>query len=84
MADKYSIELLSTRFAYGTCAYKRMVKSPNRLLSAFTSFVRESFEPVVKTESCAQYVDNLDNANHTTCTNRELKIDFFCELKKRD
>ena len=66
MADEQSIQLLSFNFGARTFAYKRLAQGLNRSLSAFNSFVREYLDPVVKADRCAQYVDDIGIAAHTT------------------
>ena len=66
MADEESLELLSCIFTFGTFAYKRVAQGSNRSLSMFRSLFRNYFYGIVKAERCAQYVDDLRVAAHTT------------------
>ena len=52
--DKRSLELLEISFAIKTVAYKRLAQGLSRSVSAFSSFMREYLEPVVKADQCAQ------------------------------
>ena len=46
-------------------AYKRLAQGLNSCLPAFTSFVREYLDPNVKTDRCAQFVNEIGVAAHT-------------------
>ena len=59
MADKRSVEMLAFNFASRTFAYRRLAQGLSRSLSAFSSFMREYLDPVVKADQCAQYVDDI-------------------------
>ena len=59
MADKQSVEMLAFNFASRTFAYRRLAQGLSRSLSAFSSFMREYLDPVVKADQCAQYVDDI-------------------------
>ena len=65
MADQQSIELLAFNFASRTFAYRRLAQGLSRSLSAFSSFIREYLDPVIKADQCAQYVDDIDIAANT-------------------
>ena len=65
MADQQSIELLAFNFASRTFAYRRLAQGLNRYLLAFSSFIREKFDPVIKADQCAQYVDDNGIAANT-------------------
>ena len=65
MADQQSIELLAFNFASRTFAYRRLEQGLNRSLSAFSSFIREYLDPVIKADQCAQYVDDIGIAANT-------------------
>ena len=56
MADQRSVEMLAFIFACRTFAYKRLSQGLSRSVSAFSSFMREYLDPVVKADQCAQYV----------------------------
>ena len=65
IADQQSIELLAFNFASRTFAYRRLAQGLSRSLSAFSSFIREYLDPVVKADQCAQYVDDIGIAANT-------------------
>ena len=62
MADQRSIEMLAFNFASRTFAYKRLAQGLSRSLSAFSSFMREYLDKVIKIDQCAQYVDDIGKA----------------------
>ena len=59
MADERSIEMLAFNFASRTFAYRRLAQGLSRALSAFSSFMREYLDKVIKADQCAQYVDDI-------------------------
>ena len=59
MADQRSVELLAFNFASRTFAYKRLAQGLSRALSAFSSFLREYLNKVIKADQCAHYVDDI-------------------------
>ena len=59
MADQRSVEMLAFNFASRTFTYKRLAQGLSRSVSAFSSFMREYLDPVVKADQCAQYVDDI-------------------------
>ena len=59
MADQRSVEMLAFIFASGTFAHKRIAQGLGRYVSAFSSFMREYLDSVVKADQCAQYVDDI-------------------------
>ena len=65
MADQQSIELLAFNFASRTFAYRRLAPGLSRSLSAFSSFIREYLDPVIKADQRAQYVDDIGIAANT-------------------
>ena len=65
MADQQSIELLAFNFASKTFAYRRLAQGLSRSLSAFSSFIREYLDPVIKADQCAQHVDGSGIAANT-------------------
>ena len=65
MADQQSIEPLAFNFASRTFAYRRLAQGLSRSLSAFSSFIREYLDPVIKTDQCEQYVDDIGIAAST-------------------
>ena len=72
MADRRSVELLALNFASRTFAYKRLAQGLSRSVSAFSSFMREYLDPVVKADQSAQNVDDIGNAaNNATDLTRE-------------
>ena len=65
MADQQSIELLAFKFASRTFAYRRLTQGLSRSLGAFSSFICEYLDPVIKTDQCAHYVDDIGIAAST-------------------
>ena len=65
MADQQSTELLAFNFASRTFAYRRLAQGLSRSLSAFSSFIREYLDPVIKADQRAQYVDDIGIAANT-------------------
>ena len=59
MADQLSVEMLAFNFASRTFAYRRLAQGLGRFFSAFSTFMREYLDPVVKADQCAQYVDYI-------------------------
>ena len=79
MADQRSVEMLAFNFASGTFAYKRLAQGLSRSVSAFSSFMREYLDPVVKADQCAQYVDDIGiAANKATYFTRNIRAVFKC------
>ena len=79
MADQRSIEMLAFNFASRTFAYKRLAQGLSRALSAFSSFMREYLDEVIKADQCAQYVDDLGiAANSATQLIRNIRAVFEC------
>ena len=79
MADQRSVEMLAFNFASGTFAYKRLAQGLSRSVSAFSSFMREYLDPVVKADQCAQYVDDIGiAANNVTDFTRNIRAVFKC------
>ena len=67
MAEQRSVEILAFNSASRTFAYKRLAQGISRSVSAFSSFLREYLDPVVKADQCAQYVDDIGiAANNAT------------------
>ena len=79
MADQRSIEMLAFNFASRTFAYRRLAQGLSRALSAFSSFMREYLDKVIKADQCAQYVDDIgiaaNNADHLIAN---LRATFKC------
>ena len=79
MADQRSVEMLAFNFAIRTFAYKRLAQGLRRSVSAFSSFMREYLDPVVKADQCAQYVDDIGiAANNATDLTRNIRAVFKC------
>ena len=73
------METLVFNFAGGTFAYKRLAQGLSRSVSAFSSFMREYLNPVVKSDQCAQYVDNIGvAANKVTALTEKIRAVFKC------
>ena len=78
-ADQRSVEMLAFNFASKTFAYKRLAQGLSRSVSAFSSFMREYLDPVVKADQCAQYVDDIGiAANNATDLTRNIRAVFQC------
>ena len=79
MADQRSVKMLEFNFASRTFAYKRLAQGLSRSVSAFSSFMREYLDPVVKADQCAQYVDDIGiAANNATDLSRNIRAVFQC------
>ena len=79
MADQRSIEMLAFNFASRTFAYRSLAQGLSRALSAFTSFMREYLDKVIKADQCAQYVDDIDiAANDAEQLIKNLRATFQC------
>ena len=79
MADQRSVEMLAFNFASRTFAYRRLAQGLSRSVSAFSSFMREYLDPVVKADQCAQYVDDIGiAANNATDLARNIRAVFTC------
>ena len=79
MADQRSVEMIALNFASGTFAYKRLAQGLSRSVSAFSSFMREYLDPVVKADQCAQYVDDIGiAANNAMYLTRNIRAVFTC------
>ena len=82
MADQQSIELLAFNFASRTFAYRTLAQRLSLYLSAFSSFIREYLDPVIKADQCAQYVDDIDiAANPPEQLIKNLRAVFHCLRK---
>ena len=82
MADQRSKEMLAFNFASWTFAYKRLAQGLSRALSAFSSFMREYLDKVIKADQCAQYVDDIGIAvNTVTQLIRNIRAVFECIRK---
>ena len=79
MADQRSIEMLAFNFASRTFAYRRLAQGLSRALSAFSSFMREYLDKVIKADQCAQYVDDIGiAANDAEQLIINLRATFQC------
>ena len=77
MADQRSVEMLAFNFASRTFAYKRLAQGLSRSVSAFSSFMREYLDPVVKAGDCAQYLDDIGiKDNNATDLTRNIRAVF--------
>ena len=65
-ADQRSVELLAFNFASRTFAYRRLAQGLSRAFSAFSSFLREYLDTVIKADQCAQDIDDIGVAANTT------------------
>ena len=82
MADQRSIEMLAFNFASRTFAYRKLAQGLSRALSAFSSFVREYLDKVIKADQCAQYVDDIGMAaNDVEQLINNLRATFQCIQK---
>ena len=71
--------MLAFKSARRIFAYKRLAQGNTRYVSAFSSFIRENLDPVVKADQCAQYVDDIGiAANNATDLNRNNRAVFKC------
>ena len=60
-------------------AYKGLAQGLSRSVSAFSSFMREYLDPVVKVDQCAQYVDDIGiAAKNSTDLTRKIRPVFKC------
>ena len=79
MADQRSIEMLAFNFVSRTFAYRRLAQGPSGALSAFSSFMREYLDKVIKADQCAQYVDDIGiAANDAEQLIKNLRATFQC------
>ena len=79
MADQKSIEMLAFNFASRTFAYRRLAQGLSRALSAFSSYMREYLDRVIKADQCAQYVDDIGiAANDAEHLIKNLRVTFEC------
>ena len=79
MADQRSIEMLTFNFASRTFAYRHLAQGLGRVLSPFSSFMREYLDKIIKADRCAQYVDEIgiaaNDADHLIAN---LRATFQC------
>ena len=79
IADQWSVEMLAFNFASKTFVYKRLAQGLSRSVSAFSSFLREYLDPVVKADQCAQYVDDIGiAANNAMDLTQNIRAVFKC------
>ena len=82
MADQRSVEMLAFNFASRTFAYRRLAQGLSRSVSAFSSFMREYLDPVVKADQCAQYVDDIGIAANDA-TDLTWNIRAVCKCSRQ-
>ena len=76
IADQRSIEMLAFNFASSTFAYRRLAQGLSRALSAFSSFLREYLDKVIKADQC---VDDIGiAANDPDHLIKNLRATFEC------
>ena len=79
MVDQRLIEMPAFNCASRTFAYERVAQGLSRSVSAFSSFMREYLDLVVKADQCAQYVDDIGiAANNATDLTRNIRAVFKC------
>ena len=79
MADRRSVERLAFIFTSRTFACKRLRQGLSRSVNAFSSFMREYLDPVVKTDQCAQYLEDIGiAANNATDLTWNIRAVFKC------
>ena len=82
MVDQQSIELLAFNFAGRKLAYRRLAQGLSRPLSAFSRFIREYLDPVIKADQCAQNVDDIGIAAITReQLIKNLRAVFHCQRR---
>ena len=73
MMDQWSVNMLAFNCANRTFADKRLAQGLRRSVFAFSSFLREHLDAVVKADQCAQNVDDIGiAANKATDFNRAV------------
>ena len=71
--------MLAFNFASRIFAYRRLAQGLSRSLSAFSSFMREYLDKVIKADQCAQYVDDIGiAANDVDHLMTNLRATFKC------
>ena len=79
MADQRSVEMLAFNFASRTFACRRLAQGLSRSVSAFSSFMREYLDPVVKADQCAHYVHDIGiAANNAPDLTQKIRAVFKC------
>ena len=82
VAGQQSIELLAFNFANRRFAYRRLAQGLSCSRSAFSSFIREYLDPVIKADQCAQYVEDIGRAAKTPQqVIKNLRAVFHCPRK---
>ena len=77
MVDQRSVEMLALNFASRAFAKRRLAQGLSRSLSAFTSFMLEYLDRVLKADQCAQYVDDIEiAATNATDLTRNIRAVF--------
>ena len=80
MADQQSIELLTFSFGGRTFGYRRLAQGLSCSISAFSSFIREHLDPVIRADQCAQYIDDIGiAANIPQHLIKNLRAVFQCK-----
>ena len=71
--------MMAFNFASRTFPYRRLAQGLIRALSAFSSFMREYLDKVIKADQCAQYMDDIgiaaSDADHLIAN---LRATFKC------
>ena len=71
--------MLAFNFASRTCAYKRLAQGLSRALLAFSSFMQEYLDKLIKAHQRAQYVDDIGiAATSVTQLIRNIRAVFEC------
>ena len=65
IANQQSIKFLAFNFASRTLAYRRLAQRLSCSISAFSSFICEYPDPIIKADQSAQYVDVIGIAANT-------------------
>ena len=74
-----SVKMLAFNFNSRTSACKRLAQDLSRSVSAFSSLMLEYLNPVVKTDQCAKYVDEIGiAANRAMDLSRNVRSLFEC------
>ena len=73
------MEMLAFNFASRIFAYKRLAQGFSRSVSAFSNFMREFLDPVVKADQCVQYIYDFGiAAKNATDLTRNIRAVFKC------
>ena len=74
-----AVEMMAFNFARRIFAYRRSAQGLSRALSAFSSFMREYLDKVIKADQCAQYLDDIGIlANEPEHLIANLRATFKC------